>query len=521
MGISVSLRDAALAVDPGEFVRTEVVVANDGAETVRGRVVVDGPAAPHAWVVPPDVEVAPGQSVGVSVGFRVTRAPEPPAGPLAFEIRVEDGGTVAATAGGTLDVHPFHEVTVELDPADARSSGPTEHHVVLENRGNVTATATVAPAGGALTVDVDQQEVEAAPGQRVPVAVRLRPGPAPLLRPRSLPFAVAVEPAGGERVVVSGALEQAARLSGRSAGFVALAAVVVVAVVLRLTVLAPASGSKAASAAINPSTRTTATTASACAADRHREANANGLTPEAIPKLSHDYSFFGIGSDGCAPVRWNPCEPIHYIINRTDATPTGVADVQEAFRRLAAATGMTYVDDGFTDETASPLTPNRAFQPERYPGRWAPILIHWVGNDRLLGQAQTQVVGGGIPTRVGDTFVSGTLFLNPKAVVDNSGTPVPGGFDDPPTIGQIGPTGVHWGRVILHELGHITGLGHVSDPAELMYPETAQQTGTTAFHDGDLAGLRFLGKDAGCTQTPAPAPVRPRGPARTPPTTKP
>ncbi|HET7488057.1 MAG TPA: matrixin family metalloprotease [Acidimicrobiales bacterium] len=516
MGISVSLRDGALAVDPGEFVRTELLVDNDGTDAVRVRVAVDGPAAPYAWVVPPELEVGPGQRGAVSVGFRVARGPEPAAGILAFGVRVDaDGSPVAAT--GTLEVRPFDEVAVELDPPDARPAGPDEHSVVVENRGNVPVTATVEPSGDGVAMEVVPAEVEAAPGQRVPVAVRLRPGPSPLLRARTRTFSVAARPSAGEPVVLSGTVRQPARLSSRGAGFAVLAVVIVLAVALRLTVLAPSSRPSSASAAISQP-ENTVVTASACPADGHRDGRANGLTPAEIPNLSHDYSFSQLTSNGCTPVRWNPCEAVHFVINPAGATPTGVADVREAFRRLGSATGISYVDDGFTDETD---LGNRAYQPERYPGRWAPILIRWMANNRLGGGTQTQIVGGGVPTRVGDVYVSGTLFLNPEAVVDTRGTPVPGGFDDPPTIGQIGPTGVHWGRVILHELGHITGLGHVSDPSELMYPETAAQTGTTAFHRGDLAGLAFLGKGAGCLQTPAPGPVAARvGPRPTVPITQ-
>jgi hypothetical protein len=80
---------------------------------------------------------------------------------------------------------------------------------------------------------------------------------------------------------------------------------------------------------------------------------------------------------------------------------------------------------------------------------------------------------------------------------------VPGGFGATEGAGRIGPEGVTWGRVILHELAHITGLGHVRDPAQLMYPETSDHTTRPArFDTGDLAGLRFLGKEAGCLTTP-------------------
>ena len=45
--------------------------------------------------------------------------------------------------------------------------------------------------------------------------------------------------------------------------------------------------------------------------------------------------------------------------------------------------------------------------------------------------------------------------------------------------------------VILHELGHVMGLEHVDDPAQLMYPEIGAPDGLA---DGDLNGLYELGR---------------------------
>jgi predicted Zn-dependent protease len=47
--------------------------------------------------------------------------------------------------------------------------------------------------------------------------------------------------------------------------------------------------------------------------------------------------------------------------------------------------------------------------------------------------------------------------------------------------------------VILHELGHLVGLDHVSDAEQLMFP-TANHA--RDFSDGDLAGLVQLGQGA-------------------------
>ena len=40
------------------------------------------------------------------------------------------------------------------------------------------------------------------------------------------------------------------------------------------------------------------------------------------------------------PTRWNPCDPIHYVVNATLAPPGSIEDVHEAVRRVSAATGI-------------------------------------------------------------------------------------------------------------------------------------------------------------------------------------
>jgi predicted Zn-dependent protease len=47
--------------------------------------------------------------------------------------------------------------------------------------------------------------------------------------------------------------------------------------------------------------------------------------------------------------------------------------------------------------------------------------------------------------------------------------------------------------IVMHELGHLVGLAHVSDPSELMF---AENTGLTDLGAGDREGLAALGKGA-------------------------
>jgi hypothetical protein len=70
------------------------------------------------------------------------------------------------------------------------------------------------------------------------------------------------------------------------------------------------------------------------------------------------------------------------------------------------------------------------------------------------------------------------------------------GFDDRATS---------WGSTILHELGHLVGLGHVDDRGELMAVTPGE--GPVRFGPGDLRGLAAIGADHGCVDVPRPQPV--------------
>ncbi|MGH9154810.1 MAG: matrixin family metalloprotease [Acidimicrobiales bacterium] len=522
MSLSVQVDQREFVVDPGESVSGEVVVRNGGLAPVVVGLQVAGPAAPWAWVVPPEVSVEPGGEATARFGFRVPRGPRPPAGRLAFQVRAGStpNGAGADPVDGVLTVKPYRDLSVSLGPARSEGQdGPQRHRVTVANEGNEEVRATLAatsPDPG-LAVAVEPATVVLAPGARevgsVTVGAVATSGPDDL-RPV---FTVTATPGDGPAAVVrsaplretrSGPAPDGRRTRRRPAVLAAVASLVVAAVVLRLTVLAPAGGNRvsAGSAPTTVAIDEAGTEDPDCLAAGHVDRKVTGLTPADIPLLPADYSFFALRDDGCTPVRWNPCEPVHYVINPALAPPTGVADVREAFARLGAVTGINYVDDGMTDEVGNRRGRAR-YQPERYGQRWVPILVYWQNSDER--ESDTQIVGGGFPARVGDTYVTGVLFLNAAAVTDfTTNTPVQGGFGpDPGGVGAIGPTGVTWGRVILHELGHLTGLSHVRDPTQLMYPETAEHTTRpTLFSDNDRAGLGHLGVDAGCLPTPPPAP---------------
>ena len=248
---------------------------------------------------------------------------------------------------------------------------------------------------------------------------------------------------------------------------------------------------------------TTAPSLSACPAEGHVDTlGVRGLLPNEIANLPITYTFLHVAPDGCTPARFNPCEPVHYIQNGAAAPAFVVENVREAFKRLGQATGIQFVDDGLTDEN----TRRGPYVPERYPGRWAPILVVWEHFPVEQTSGQSQILGKTVPMRVDEVTVSARLRFNVDAYNDESTkAPIRDGFG-PPASSETGPIGrnnITWGRIVLHELAHVVGLGHTRDEGSLMYPDAAQHTiRSTGFTRSDLTGLRYLGRDAGCVKSP-------------------
>jgi hypothetical protein len=216
---------------------------------------------------------------------------------------------------------------------------------------------------------------------------------------------------------------------------------------------------------------------------RHPEVEPRAVGPKG------DYTF--ILTTGGDPVRWNPCESIHYVLSRDGLTEGAIEDVDGAIERLSDVTGLSFTYDGLTDE--EPSRTRRSYQPERYGERWAPVLIAWVDPAESSipfeeeGHEAAAVAAPQLPDDgADDVFVSGWVAVN-------ADDPNPSGFQYP---GMQGP-------VVLHELAHVVGLGHATSQGNLMEPSGG---GVTTFGPGDLAGLARLGSDAGCLLTPVVGP---------------
>jgi Matrixin len=184
------------------------------------------------------------------------------------------------------------------------------------------------------------------------------------------------------------------------------------------------------------------------------------------------YSLLHVDANG-RPTRWNPCRPIPYFVNATGMPEGAAATIAEAFTRLASDSAVAFYDGGGTD-----LVPWQAGDATARLDRGEGIYIAFATEATVPALAGTVIGQGGGASR-SDTG-TGARFVAGMVVVDLDAQLSPG-FT----------SGASLGGVLMHELGHVMGLGHVDDPTQLMYPR-ARTGGPATPQAGDLAGLQAL-----------------------------
>lgn len=508
MGLRATIGSGLPAV-PGGTARLPLAIGNTGDRKARVRIELGGDGGRWGWVAPPTLTLDPGETIHTGISFRLPRAAQPAAGPLGFTVALVPEGDPdgAVEVDGALEVAPFADIAVALEPRTSRGRRGGRHVLCVENRGNAPLAASVRGEGEEVSVEAVPDRVDVAPGASVEVQLSVSADRQPFRgRSTTRDFHVDVRPEGegaGAPARAEGAVELApAGWTGR----VAL-------LLLVLAVAAVAAGSLFGTGSstddrAGPKADPTPA-ASDCPARDHLSPDANGIVRPDV-KPSFDYTFLFVASHGCAPVRFDPCQPVRYALNRRLATDADVADLTEAVAKLSEATGLEFQRVADTDENPR-LVPSPRRQPDGTPA-WPPVVIGWshLGTGEALrspaevkANPNAVVGGGGRPEVVDDVIVTGNLVLNLDAVTDtDTHDPVPHGF---------GP-GVNWGRIMLHELAHVVGLGHVESRTSIMNEALTQQTiSSSQWGAGDLIGLRQLGRASGCVDVPpVPSPGAPR-----------
>jgi hypothetical protein len=183
--------------------------------------------------------------------------------------------------------------------------------------------------------------------------------------------------------------------------------------------------------------------------------------------------------------RWNPCARIGYRVNARQATSGAIKDVQGAFKRLGQATGFRFVYRGTT--TGIPQLGGNSWYPAG-----TRIVVAWARpSQSSMLRLYSNAVG------VGSAITSGGYMNGDGSAVSKiiRGAVV---LDSRRTYRAGFGTGSTRGDLVLHELGHTMGLGHVGSTKQIMYPMVT--SGLARLGRGDLAGLERHGARLGCVK---------------------
>jgi hypothetical protein len=188
-------------------------------------------------------------------------------------------------------------------------------------------------------------------------------------------------------------------------------------------------------------------------------------------------------------VRFNPCQPVTYRVNARQGGRGALRDVKAAVAQVRRATGLRF-------EYAGPTRAVPQFNGRDWWGGTTDLVVAWARprQSAALKGAPAGVVGVGGPIRympgMRNTDGSSVGWILQGGVVLDATDRFRGGLGRGYTRGEI----------VLHELGHALGLGHVQDQRQVMYP--TMRPNRALLGAGDLSGMEKVGTNRGCIYRP-------------------
>jgi hypothetical protein len=195
-----------------------------------------------------------------------------------------------------------------------------------------------------------------------------------------------------------------------------------------------------------------------------------------------------LSGSSTSPARWDPCRTVGYRVNTTLATRGALSDVLGAMARVNRVSGLHFTYRGST--RIVPTGRNGG----SYPAD-TDIVVAWVrpGQTAAIASSARQIGTGGaswsswrLNGRTYRRMDTGTVLLSTRS------NALAGGFGAGPTTGLLGTRG----QLLMHEIAHAAGLNHARGTSQVMYPVMTRKP--AAFGAGDAAGLRRVGRAAGC-----------------------
>lgn len=184
------------------------------------------------------------------------------------------------------------------------------------------------------------------------------------------------------------------------------------------------------------------------------------------------YSFVGETFDGVA--HWDYCTPIKYRVNPTGMSTQLRLDIDTTLGKVSAASGLKFEFDGETD-----IVPFATFGwDSQFSIDESHLIIATSTPEQVPAlSGYTEGIGGSTWVDFGEgdnpRYFAGGLVIDRTA-------DIPSGF-----------VSRGMGVLLLHEMGHVVGLGHVDDTSQIMHPLLLAD-GPTQYQAGDLAGFASL-----------------------------
>jgi hypothetical protein len=188
------------------------------------------------------------------------------------------------------------------------------------------------------------------------------------------------------------------------------------------------------------------------------------------------YSFLSTQPGTKEPVTYPPCRVIQVRINPADEVVGGSQLVLDAMARVSELSNLPLEYVGPSTQRPDEWSAAMDGGMEGYP----PALVSWSDED------ETPELAGDVVGLGGSISVRGAAYARSRYMTGSVTL-------DAPDLAEVldGPDGEAQVRaVILHELGHLVGLGHVADPGELM---SETNYGNHDFGPGDREGLARVG----------------------------